>query len=72
MIALLIMVAAILTFGYLVILFWLGRGLHRLKNLSINQSNALPTVSLIVCARNEEPRLPRLLQVIAKQEYPAG
>lgn len=72
MIALLIMVAAILTFGYLVILLWLGRGLHHLKNLSINQGNALPTVSLIVCARNEEHRLPRLLQAIAQQEYPAG
>ncbi len=63
---------AVLTLFYLVILWWLSLGLQRLKNLSINRGNALPTVSLIVCARNEEHRLPRLLQAIAKQEYPAG
>jgi cellulose synthase/poly-beta-1,6-N-acetylglucosamine synthase-like glycosyltransferase len=71
MISLLIIVVAILTFGYLVILFWLGRGLCRLENLSQNQNNALPTVSLIICAKNEENRLPQLLQAIARQKYPA-
>jgi cellulose synthase/poly-beta-1,6-N-acetylglucosamine synthase-like glycosyltransferase len=63
---------AVLAGFYLVILWWLGLGLRRLKNLSLDQSNALPTVSLIVCARNEEHRLPRLLQALAKQEYPIG
>jgi len=71
MIALLIMVVAILTCGYLIILIWLGRGLRRLENLSRNQNNALLTVSLIVCAKNEEHRLPQLLSALARQEYPA-
>lgn len=72
MISLFIIIAAILTSGYLVILFWLDRGLCRLENFSRNQTKALPTVSLIVCAKNEEHRLPKLLQALAKQEYPTA
>lgn len=71
MIILLIMIVAILTLGYLIILLWLGRGLCRLEDLSRNQNNALPTVSLIICAKNEEHRLPQLLSALARQEYPA-
>jgi cellulose synthase/poly-beta-1,6-N-acetylglucosamine synthase-like glycosyltransferase len=71
MISLLIIVVAFLTCGYLIILLWLDRGIHRLENLSRNQNNALPTASLIICAQNEENRLPQLLQALTKQEYPA-
>jgi len=62
-----------LTLFYLIILFWLGVGLLRLEKVkSANKFSyhTLPTVSLIVCARNEEQRLPRLLQALAQQDYP--
>jgi len=62
----------ILIFFYLSILLWLGVGLQRLKKLSKSPSRDFLTVSLIVCARNEEQRLPRLLRAFAQQDYPAG
>jgi len=62
----------ILTLFYLIILLWLGLGLQRLKKLPQAPPREFPTVSLIVCARNEEQRLPRLLPALAQQDYPAG
>jgi len=64
-----------LTLFYLIILFWLAIGLHQLKKstgTSQFHHQDFPTVALIVCARNEEQRLPRLLQAFAQQDYPAG
>jgi cellulose synthase/poly-beta-1,6-N-acetylglucosamine synthase-like glycosyltransferase len=69
---------SLLALFYLAILLWLGRGLQRIKiSHALSQSsqlldtiNTLPTVALIVCARNEERRLPRLLQALAAQRYP--
>jgi cellulose synthase/poly-beta-1,6-N-acetylglucosamine synthase-like glycosyltransferase len=82
MISLLLVILFIFTLAYLGILMWLSRGLRRLENsntkpqsaLSGNsskqQNGALPTVSLIVCARNEEQHLPRLLESLERQQYP--
>ncbi len=67
-----IVLAFILTFFYLSILFWLGFGLLRFNKLPKSSSHDFPAVALIVCARNEERRLPRLLQALAQQDYPAG
>lgn len=61
-----------LTFFYLLVLLWLGLGLQRLKKMPDAPLRAFPAVSLIVCARNEEQRLPRLLQALAQQDYPAN
>ncbi|MGH7596908.1 MAG: glycosyltransferase [bacterium] len=62
---------ALLTIFYLVLLWWMSLGLHHLKNSFIMQSDTLPTVSLIVCAKNEEHRLPQLLSALVQQKYPA-
>lgn len=74
MITLLSIVAAALTFSYLGALFWLNRGLRRLKNSTKKESRdgVLPNVSIIVCAKNEEHRLPQLLSALARQQYPLG
>lgn len=61
-----------LTFFYLIILLWLSLGLRRLKKTPQSPHHGFPTVTLIVCAKNEESRLPRLLQTLAQQNYPAG
>jgi cellulose synthase/poly-beta-1,6-N-acetylglucosamine synthase-like glycosyltransferase len=65
---------------YIVALLWLGRGLRRAQSsgplsgaLQKNSSpRALPTVTLVVSARNEEGYLPHLLVRLADQDYPAG
>jgi len=61
----------LLTFFYFIILLWLGIGLQRLKKMPKSPNHGFPTVALVVCARNEEQRLPRLLQALARQDYPA-
>jgi cellulose synthase/poly-beta-1,6-N-acetylglucosamine synthase-like glycosyltransferase len=60
-----------LTFFYLVILLWLRLGLQHVEKMPKSPNHDFPTVALIVCARNEEQRLPRLLQALAQQIYPA-
>ncbi|MFH1861884.1 MAG: glycosyltransferase [bacterium] len=49
-------------------MIWLGWGLLR-KQKGI--SNRQPFVSVIIAARNEEYNLPRLLECLAAQDYPA-
>ena len=61
-----------LAFFYLAILLWLGRGLRLLEKWPPAPLQNFPTVTLVVCAKNEESRLPRLLQALAQQHYPAG
>jgi hypothetical protein len=63
-----------LTLFYLSLLLWLSFGLRRLENSNDaikTPDNNLPTVSLVVCAKNEEQRLPRLLRALAHQDYPS-
>lgn len=65
---------AILALFYLGLLLWLRLGLRHLKTAPAAAQSldySLPTVSIIVCARNEEQRLPRLLPRLAQQNYPA-
>jgi cellulose synthase/poly-beta-1,6-N-acetylglucosamine synthase-like glycosyltransferase len=56
-------------------LLWLGFGLRRLCQKRFDdffekRPGDWPTVSLIVCAKNEERRLPRLLRALERQQYP--
>lgn len=44
-------------------------GLFRLKKCSAN-AESIPTVSVVVAARNEEGSLPALLEDLTKQDYP--
>jgi len=71
---LLLTLVVVLTFLYLSTLFWLSLGLRRLESSNKAaqfQPHHLPTVTLIICARNEAQRLPRLLQALAQQQYPS-
>ena len=72
---------AFLCLGYLLILIWFYRGLRvaRRSSLSTDESQdqpppsspaELPTVSIVVCARNEEACLPELLAALSRQNYP--
>jgi cellulose synthase/poly-beta-1,6-N-acetylglucosamine synthase-like glycosyltransferase len=65
----------ILAFFYLCLLLWLSFGLRYLEN-SKNEiktsDKRLPSVALVVCAKNEEQRLPRLLRALSQQDFPSG
>jgi len=54
---------------YLVFILALTIGLLRLRRGSEHRID-LPSVSVIIAARNEEKNLPQLLQDLSKQEYP--
>jgi cellulose synthase/poly-beta-1,6-N-acetylglucosamine synthase-like glycosyltransferase len=65
----------VLTLFYLSLLLWLGFGLRRLENSKDaveTPEKHLPTVALVVCAKNEEQRLPKLLRALSQQDYPSG
>lgn len=65
-------VLALLCLFYVAGLLWLRRGAQRARRATPSAStpNELPAVTVIVCARNEETRLPRLLAALARQNYP--
>jgi cellulose synthase/poly-beta-1,6-N-acetylglucosamine synthase-like glycosyltransferase len=65
----------VLTLFYLGLLLWLSLGLRRLENSKAaieTPDKNLPTVALVVCAKNEERRLPRLLRALSQQDFPSG
>ncbi len=71
----LVILLALLAFVYLAILLWLSFGLRRLRlqrpdYFLKKRAGDWPTISLIICAKNEERRLPRLLRALARQQYP--
>lgn len=75
MTCLLLSLLALLTLFYVIGLLWLKRGLQRASASQTRTARAgdeLPTVTVIVCARNEEENLLRLLPGLARQNYPAG
>lgn len=59
---------------YCIALLILRRGLSKLargrKCADVRELHALPTVAIIVAARNEAKNLPRLLDCLLKQDYP--
>lgn len=70
-------VLAFLSLAYVTALLWLSRGLAAARRASISaRSNhhglALPSVTILVCARNEEKNLYHLLPALARQDYPAS
>ncbi|MGH7497122.1 MAG: glycosyltransferase [bacterium] len=69
-------VLALLCVTYVCGLQWLARGLacERRASLSLRANrgtNDFPTVTIVVCARNEEKNLLDLLPALARQNYPA-
>jgi biofilm PGA synthesis N-glycosyltransferase PgaC len=71
----LVILLALLAFVYLAILLWLSFGLRRLclqrrDDFLKKRAGEWPAISLIICARNEEQRLPRLLRALERQQYP--
>lgn len=65
---------ALLCFFYIMALLWLRRGvLHARRATEFHfKPSELPSATVIVCARNEETRLPRLLRTLAQQIYPSA
>ncbi|MBC6951711.1 glycosyltransferase, partial [candidate division KSB1 bacterium] len=72
-------VLLLLTLLYVFALTWLRRGLRHAHqccidsealHINISPQN-LPSVTLIVSARNEEEHLPHLLNCLSAQDYPA-
>ncbi|MFQ5627452.1 MAG: glycosyltransferase [bacterium] len=62
---------------YCTILLWLGAGFRRLSDNRLGytekaQTNSLPTISVIVAARNEARSLPRLIHCLQQQDYPSN
>ena len=76
------LILSLLCSCYIILLIWLCKGIwyaqeltsgfHRDtgKSTSFNSKTDLPTVSIIVCARNEEQNLPTLLAHLTSQNYP--
>jgi len=75
MVTRLVILLALLASVYLALLFWLSFGLRRLclqrsEDFFKKRPGDWPGVSLIVCAKNEAQRLPRLLRALERQQYP--
>jgi cellulose synthase/poly-beta-1,6-N-acetylglucosamine synthase-like glycosyltransferase len=71
----LVILLALLAFVYVAILLWLSFGLRRLclqrrDDFLKKRAGEWPAISLIICAKNEERRLPRLLRALERQQYP--
>ena len=62
----------IFTIIYLLFSIFVISGLFRHNVLPISNSKALPFVSVIIAARNEENNLPLLIDDLINQEYPLG
>jgi poly-beta-1,6-N-acetyl-D-glucosamine synthase len=61
---------AILIIPYLIILSCIYRGLRNIKAFKV-ESDPVGFVSVVVACRNEEKKLPRLLEYLSDQDYPA-
>ena len=55
---------------YLAFILFIISGLFKHSILPISSSNRLPSISVVIAARNEEKHLPNLIQDLMKQEYP--
>lgn len=60
----------LLAMFYLTFTLWVRRGISRLKILPLKTESELPTVSVLVPARNEEVNILRTLTSLEKQTYP--
>jgi len=56
--------------AYLAFILFIISGLFKHNLMPISSSNKLPTISVVIAARNEEKYLPDLIQDLIKQEYP--
>ena len=65
---------ALLCLLYLLALLWLSRGLSHLQKIAPapGEAHATPSLTIIVCARNEKKNLPALLPALARQNYPSA
>lgn len=55
---------------YLAFILFIISGLFKHSILPISSSNELPSISVVIAARNEENHLPDLIQDLMNQEYP--
>src|SRR5690606_29536966 len=58
--------------AYVLLDFWLLRALRRLRAVPAPPSAAAPLVTVLVAARDEEAHLPRLLDALLAQDWPAS
>ena len=65
----LVLTVLVLLLFYITALAYLYRGLQA-RRLEGKPAQSLPSVSVIVAARNEAPNLPRLIRCLMQQDYP--
>ena len=65
-----IVLSILISISYCVFFIWLAEGLRKSSKLKIPHVDQLPSVSIIIAARNEEENLPTLLKNLTKQSYP--
>ncbi len=67
---LLIAVFSTIFLFYILAIILLYIGIARIQQFSQPKSDALPSVSIIIAAKNEAHNLPRLIQCLTNQQYP--
>jgi len=57
---------------YLLVSIWLSQGLTKITAIdSANLDHEMPSIAVLVAARNEENSVPTLLDSLLKQSYPS-
>ena len=65
-----ILITILVLLSYCIFFIWLTEGLRKSKYKTIPHLDELPTVSIIISARNEENNLPNLLESLSQLSYP--
>ncbi|MED5474966.1 MAG: glycosyltransferase [Candidatus Neomarinimicrobiota bacterium] len=65
-----IVLSILISISYCVFFIWLAEGLRKSSKLKIPHIDQLPSVSIIIAARNEEENIPKLLNALSKLTYP--
>ena len=64
-----IVLSILISISYCVFFIWLAEGLRKSSKLKIPHIDQLPSVSIIIAARNEEENIPKLLNALSKLTY---
>ena len=65
-----IILSVIISISYCIFFIWLTEGLRKTSYQTIPHLNELPTVSIIISARNEQKNIANLLTSLAQLTYP--
>jgi len=65
-----ILITILVLLGYCIFFIWLTEGLRKSSYKTIPHLDELPSVSIIISARNEENNLPNLLDSLSQLTYP--